>query len=152
MKIFLVLTIGVILLQLYPTCGQQIKFNRVVGNDINDSSNAIITITQDQQGFIWFSMRAKGFMRYDGSEFKTYSYDLDNPNSLGSNSVKDISIPQKIIGKIFQPFFTTKPTSEGTGLGLSMSYDIIKVHGGAIEVETFEGEGSDFIILIPMNQ
>ena len=55
-------------------------------------------------------------------------------------------IPQKVIDKIFQPFFTTKPTGQGTGLGLSLSYDIIKAHGGEIRVETKEGEGCEFII------
>ncbi len=58
-------------------------------------------------------------------------------------------IPQKVVDKIFQPFFTTKPTGQGTGLGLSMSYDIIKAHGGELKVETEEGEGSEFIIQIP---
>ncbi len=55
-------------------------------------------------------------------------------------------IPQKVLDKIFQPFFTTKPTGQGTGLGLSLSYDIIKAHGGEIKVETKEGKGSTFII------
>jgi signal transduction histidine kinase len=55
-------------------------------------------------------------------------------------------IPENIREKIFQPFFTTKPTGEGTGLGLSLSYDIIKAHGGEIKVETREGEGTEFII------
>ena len=55
-------------------------------------------------------------------------------------------IPQKILDKIFQPFFTTKPTGQGTGLGLSMSYDIIKAHGGEIRVQTKENEGTEFII------
>src|SRR5688572_8717192 len=55
-------------------------------------------------------------------------------------------IPQKILDKIFQPFFTTKPTGQGTGLGLSLSYDIVKAHGGEIKVETKEGEGTAFII------
>ncbi|HUZ59914.1 MAG TPA: ATP-binding protein, partial [Hanamia sp.] len=55
-------------------------------------------------------------------------------------------IPQKALDKIFQPFFTTKPTGQGTGLGLSLSYDIVKAHGGEIKVETKEGEGSIFII------
>jgi signal transduction histidine kinase len=55
-------------------------------------------------------------------------------------------IPQNIVDKIFQPFFTTKPTGQGTGLGLSLAYDIIKAHGGEIKVNTKEGEGSEFII------
>ena len=60
-------------------------------------------------------------------------------------------ISQKIIDKIFQPFFTTKPTGEGTGLGLSLSYDIItKEHNGTIKVETKEGEGTTFIIQLPI--
>ncbi len=52
--------------------------------------------------------------------------------------------------KIFQPFFTTKPTGQGTGLGLSLSYDIIKAHGGEIKVETKEGEGVKFKIYLPI--
>ncbi len=59
-------------------------------------------------------------------------------------------IPQNIADKIFQPFFTTKPTGEGTGLGLSLSYDIIKAHNGEIKLETKEGIGSTFIILLPV--
>jgi len=59
-------------------------------------------------------------------------------------------IPQKILDKIFQPFFTTKPTGEGTGLGLSLAYDIVKAHGGEIRVETKQGEGSEFTIQIPV--
>lgn len=60
-------------------------------------------------------------------------------------------IPQNIVDKIFQPFFTTKPTGQGTGLGLSLSYDIIKAHGGEIKVETKENAGSEFIIQVPYN-
>lgn len=59
-------------------------------------------------------------------------------------------IPQHVLGKIFQPFFTTKPAGEGTGLGLSMSYDIVtKGHGGELTVETSEGLGTTFTIVIP---
>jgi two-component system, NtrC family, sensor kinase len=67
-------------------------------------------------------------------------------------SVKDNGpgIPAEIKDKIFQPFFTTKPTGQGTGLGLSLSYDIVKAHGGELKVETNEGEGSSFIIQLPI--
>ena len=59
-------------------------------------------------------------------------------------------IPSNILDKIFQPFFTTKPTGQGTGLGLSLAYDIVKAHGGELKVETEEGEGSEFIIQLPV--
>ena len=59
-------------------------------------------------------------------------------------------IPQKDLDKIFQPFFTTKPPGQGTGLGLSLSYDIIQVNGGEITVETKEGAGAEFTIRIPL--
>ena len=58
-------------------------------------------------------------------------------------------IPLKVKDKIFQPFFTTKPTGQGTGLGLSLSYDIVKAHGGELKVETKEGEFTEFLILLP---
>ena len=58
-------------------------------------------------------------------------------------------IPSEIKDKIFQPFFTTKPTGEGTGLGLSLSYDIVKAHGGEIKVNTKEHEGTEFTIILP---
>jgi len=61
-------------------------------------------------------------------------------------------VPKNIIDKIFQPFFTTKPTGQGTGLGLSLAYDIVKAHGGEIKVETKEAEGSAFIIQLPLSK
>ena len=69
-------------------------------------------------------------------------------------SVKDngSGIPQKVLDKIFQPFFTTKPTGQGTGLGLSLSYDIVKAHSGEIKVKTKDGEGSEFVIQLPIGQ
>jgi signal transduction histidine kinase len=59
-------------------------------------------------------------------------------------------IPPHISEKIFQPFFTTKPTGQGTGLGLSLSYDIMKSHGGELKVDTKEGEGANFVLQIPI--
>jgi signal transduction histidine kinase len=58
-------------------------------------------------------------------------------------------IPESVKDKIFQPFFTTKPTGQGTGLGLSLSYDIVKAHGGNIKVNTKEGKGTNFILVLP---
>ena len=57
---------------------------------------------------------------------------------------------QDLVQRVFEPFFTTKPTGQGTGLGLSLAYDIVKAHGGELEVETREGEGSEFIINLPV--
>ncbi len=67
-------------------------------------------------------------------------------------SVKDNGngIPQKALDKIFQPFFTTKPTGQGTGLGLSLSYDIVKAHGGTLKATTKEGEYAEFVITLPV--
>ena len=59
-------------------------------------------------------------------------------------------IPQDALDKIFQPFFTTKPTGQGTGLGLSLSYDIVKTYGGDLKVETKENEGSAFNVYLPL--
>ena len=62
-------------------------------------------------------------------------------------------IPQKVLDKIFQPFFTTKPSGQGTGLGLSLAYGIItKEHGGTIKVTTKEGEFAEFIIMLPLTE
>ena len=67
--------------------------------------------------------------------------------SLGDNGT---GIPEEVKEKIFNPFFTTKPSGEGTGLGLSMSHDIIvKQHGGTIEVETEQGQFTEFRIILP---
>jgi len=60
-----------------------------------------------------------------------------------------LGIPEKIRDKIFQPFFTTKPTGQGTGLGLSLSYDMVKAQGGDIRVETKEREYTRFIVTLP---
>ena len=83
----------------------------------------------------------------------TVSVGTKKTNGKVEISVKDNGngIPQKVLDKIFQPFFTTKPTGQGTGLGLSLAYDIIKAHGGEIRVgNNREGEGSEFIVQLPV--
>jgi len=80
----------------------------------------------------------------------TVSTKKENGNIILKVQDNGSGVPQKVLDKIFQPFFTTKPTGQGTGLGLSLSYDIVKAHNGAIKVETKESEGAKFIIQLPV--
>ncbi len=98
-----------------------------------------------------------GGIKERGADYKptvivrTSSYNPPSGGRGASVSVVDNGpgIPASIKDKIFQPFFTTKPTGQGTGLGLSLAYDMVKAHGGELKVETKEGEGSEFIIYLP---
>lgn len=115
---------------------------RVLHNLINNAFWAV-TEKQNQSGTSEYT---------DGLEYKpTVTVKTQKINDRMELRVIDngMGIPQNILDKIFQPFFTTKPTGQGTGLGLSLSYDIIKAHGGDLRVETNEGEGSSFIISLP---
>ena len=77
----------------------------------------------------------------------------DNDKVVISVSDNGHGIPQKILDKIFQPFFTTKPTGQGTGLGLSLAYDIVKAHGGELKVETKgRGRGSSLPLYFLINK
>jgi len=108
----------------------------------------------------FYAVNEKSISNIEGFE-PTVSVSTKKINSTVEISVSDngYGIPQKIVDKIFQPFFTTKPTGQGTGLGLSLSYDIIKAHGGELKVtsnvaevnpDTFEKEGETvFIIQLP---
>ena len=101
----------------------------------------------------------KGGSEESGVEYKptvVVSTSSFIPPSGGQRGVKITvkdngnGIPSSIKDKIFQPFFTTKPTGSGTGLGLSLSYDIVKAHGGEIKLNSKEEEGTEFIIQIPI--
>ena len=98
------------------------------------------------------SLRTSGQASSAGQQYEpTVSVSTKTLNDKIEIRVKDNGpgIPQNVIDKIFQPFFTTKPTGQGTGLGLSLAYDIVKAHGGELKVQTKEGEGAEFIIHIP---
>ena len=100
----------------------------------------------------FYVVKEKGEQQPEGYEPTVTITTLRNNNKI-LLSVKDNGngIPKKIQDKIFQPFFTTKPTGEGTGLGLSMSYDIVtKGHGGTLQMETKEGQGTEFTIELPV--
>jgi signal transduction histidine kinase len=90
------------------------------------------------------------------SQIVNSSIGSNSPISQSANSIivsvadNGFGIPEPNRNKIFQPFFTTKPTGQGTGLGLSLSYDIIKSHGGELKVDSNEGEGAKFTITLPV--
>ena len=81
----------------------------------------------------------------------TISTRKENGSVVVSVSDNGQGIPQNIVDKIFQPFFTTKPTGQGTGLGLSLAHDITKAHGGEMKVKTEEDQGSEFVIQLPVS-
>ncbi len=113
---------------------------------LNLYNNAFYSVTETNASTL---RQAQTELSSAGQHYEpTVSVSTKKINGKVEIKVKDNGngIPQKVLDKIFQPFFTTKPTGQGTGLGLSLSYDIIKAHGGEIEVETKEGEGSEFII------
>jgi len=133
------------------------SFNATMKTDFDESIGNINIIPQDI-GRVVLNLINNAFYAVDekkkqiGEGYEpTVSVSTKNIGDKVLISVKDNGngIPQKVLDKIFQPFFTTKPTGQGTGLGLSLSYDIVKAHGGEIRVETKEGEGSQFIISLP---
>jgi len=134
------------------------SFNATLKTDYDETVGNINIIPQDI-GRVILNLITNAFYAVDEKKRSgienyepTVSVSTKKINDNVFISVKDNGngIPQKVLDKIFQPFFTTKPTGQGTGLGLSMSYDIVKAHGGDLNVETKEGEGSKFIISIPV--
>ncbi|MBK7290564.1 MAG: GHKL domain-containing protein [Chitinophagaceae bacterium] len=134
------------------------SFNAKFETDFDNSIGNINIISQDI-GRVLLNLINNAF--YAVTEKKKSCVEEYNPsvsvatkkiNDKVEISVKDNGngIPESVKEKIFQPFFTTKPTGQGTGLGLSLSYDIVKAHGGEIKVETKEGEGTAFTIQLIM--
>jgi signal transduction histidine kinase/ligand-binding sensor domain-containing protein len=123
---------------------------RVLLNLINNAFYAVNT--KDLSGLTTLT-GSNGFADSNLTAFKpTVTVSTKNVGSHVEIRVQDNGggIPKNLMDRIFQPFFTTKPTGEGTGLGLSLSYDIVKAHGGELKVETKEGEGSTFFIQLPL--
>jgi len=140
------------------------SFNATIKTDFGKSIGNINVIRQDV-GRVLLNLYSNAFYSVtEKSKQQLVGYEptvsvstklLNSPLGDGSKveiSVKDNGngIPQKVVDKIFQPFFTTKPTGQGTGLGLSLSYDIVKAHGGEIEVDTKEGEFAEFVVQLPI--
>jgi two-component system, NtrC family, sensor kinase len=119
-----------------------------------------ITINSEEIGRVLLNLFSNAFYavtekkKKEGNDFEpTVQVSTRKRGGRLEICVKDngTGIPEKVKEKIYQPFFTTKPTGEGTGLGLSLSYDIVtKGHGGELKVDTKEGQGSEFIVSIPL--
>ena len=136
------------------------SFNATMNTNFDESIGQINIVPQDI-GRVILNLINNAFYAVDekkksGIEKYEPTVSISTKKTDGKVEIKvsdnGNGIPQKVIDKIFQPFFTTKPTGQGTGLGLSLSYDIVKAHGGEIKVESTQGEGSEFIILLPINQ
>ncbi|CAN5455621.1 hypothetical protein BH10BAC2_BH10BAC2_25410 [soil metagenome] len=134
------------------------SFNATLETDYDDNIGSINIVPQDI-GRVILNLITNAFYavtekkeKSDTSYKPTVSVSTKKTNDKVLINITDNGngIPQNILDKIFQPFFTTKPTGHGTGLGLSLSYDIIKAHSGELKVETKEGEFTAFIILLPV--
>jgi signal transduction histidine kinase len=131
---------------------------KVVPQDIGRVILNLITnafyVVKEKSAFINLSSEALAKLETSEDKYEpTVSVSTKKTGNQVLISVKDNGngIPKKVLEKIFQPFFTTKPTGQGTGLGLSLSYDIVHAHGGELKVNTKEGEGSEFTIILPVN-
>jgi two-component system, NtrC family, sensor kinase len=134
-------------------------FNTTIQTDFDTSIGKINIIPQNIGRVLlnlftnaFYAVTEKKKLNPEGYE-PTVSISTKKINDIIEIRVKDNGngIPEHIMDKIFQPFFTTKPTGQGTGLGLSLSYDIIKAHGGELKVITKEEEFAEFIIQLPLN-
>ena len=135
------------------------SFNATMKTDFDNSIGKINIISQDI-GRVILNLLTNAFYAVDEKK-KSGVEGYEPAVSISTKKINDKveirvsdngnGIPQQVLDKIFQPFFTTKPTGQGTGLGLSLSYDIItKGHGGELKVETKESEGTTFIIALPV--
>jgi signal transduction histidine kinase/ligand-binding sensor domain-containing protein len=135
------------------------SFNAQFTMDLDEKLEDIMLVQQDI-GRVFLNLFNNAF--YSVTEKKKLAPESYEPTvSLSTKKKPDaveirirdngVGIPKKLLDKIYQPFFTTKPAGQGTGLGLSLSYDIItKEHGGKIDVETKENEFTEFIIELPI--
>ena len=134
------------------------SFNALLKTNFDENIEKINIVSQDIGRVIlnlitnaFYAVNEKKKGNLDGYEptVSVSSKKIDTKIEIKIND-NGSGIPEKVLDKIFQPFFTTKPTGQGTGLGLSLSYDIIKAHGGTLECESVVGEGTTFMIKLPI--
>jgi len=138
------------------------SFNADFKTDLDDSLEKIDVIPQDL-GRVLLNLINNAFYAVSARADEEKDEKYKPLVTISTKKIKDqvlitikdngTGIPKDIKDKIFQPFFTTKPTGKGTGLGLSLAYDIItQGHGGALELNTKPGEGTEFLIYIPLSE
>jgi two-component system, NtrC family, sensor kinase len=139
-------------------------FNATINTDFDNSIGKINVVPQDI-GRVILNLLTNAFYaiteRKDAIKNSQGTITYEPTVSISTKNLHDKieiivsdngnGIPQSVIDKIFQPFFTTKPTGQGTGLGLSLSYDIVKSHGGSLTVKSKESDGTTFTIILPNN-
>jgi two-component system, NtrC family, sensor kinase len=137
------------------------SFNAKFETDFDPSLPQVNVVRQDMGRVIlnlvnnaFYAVSAKAVATADGNYIPTVIVSTRLSRDKIEINVKDNGggIPKNIVDKIFQPFFTTKPTGQGTGLGLSLAYDIVKAQGGEISVQTKETDYTRFIITLPVQQ
>jgi len=135
------------------------SFNATMNTDYDGTLGKVNVIPQDIGRVVlnlinnaFYAVDEKKKQQQEGYE-PTVTISTKQSGDKVTISVKDNGngIPETIKDKIFQPFFTTKPAGQGTGLGLSLAYDIVKAHGGELKVETKENEGTTFSIILNNN-
>jgi signal transduction histidine kinase len=136
------------------------SFNVTMVTDFDASLEAVNVVSQDM-GRVLLNLFNNAFYatqqrvkKGEADYLPTVWVQTRQQNGVIEIRVRDngTGIPESVKAKVFQPFFTTKPTGEGTGLGMSLSYDIVtKGHGGTLEVTSVEGEGTEFVVSLPIN-
>jgi len=136
------------------------SFNATLNTDYDKRIGEITLVPQDI-GRVLLNLLTNAFYAVNEKKEQTTPEEYQPVVSVKTKAIGNVveirvedngnGIPKEISAKIFQPFFTTKPTGQGTGLGLSLSYDIVKAHGGSIEVESKEGKGTEFTIKLPIS-
>ncbi len=137
------------------------SFNVILKTDYDDSIGEIEVVPQDI-GRVVLNVITNAFYACTTRAKKNKEVGYQPMVSIHTKNLSDqvmisvedngVGMPEELMDKIFQPFFTTKPTGQGTGLGLSLSYDILKAYDGELAVKSIEGEGAEFIIKIPISE
>jgi len=134
----------------------ELKYKTKIIKGYGDLPHVSCFVQKMSQAFMNIITNASQAIKENGTitiVTKHIKNDSREPGEFIELNFKDngVGIPKENLTKIFDPFFTTKPAGVGTGLGLKITYDIIKAHGGTITVESKEGEGTTFIIRLPVD-